>query len=211
MRTRRTRTALLPALAAALAFIDFAAAHPRYTVRWGDTLTSIAATYRTSPSALARINDLSKPDLLLAGTQLHLPEADDVTSHAEPWSIQHAIDHWSTRYGVDPDLVRALAWMESGYQSDVASPAGAWGPMQVTPGTWIFVEDVLVGASVARTAEGNVRVGIAYLDHLLHQFGGNERLAVGAYYQGAAAVSNYGLFPATRAYVADVFALRGRV
>jgi hypothetical protein len=56
-----------------------------------------------------------------------------------------------------------------------------------------------------------LRVGIALLHHLLHQFGGNERLALGAYYQGAEAVRRYGLLPETRAYVADVLALRGRV
>ena len=36
-----------------------------------------------------------------------------------------AIDHWSRVYGVDPRLVRALAWWESGFNNALVSPAGA--------------------------------------------------------------------------------------
>jgi soluble lytic murein transglycosylase-like protein len=64
---------------------------------------------------------------------------------------------------------------------------------------------------VPRTAEGNVRVGVAYLAHLLRQVGGDEYLALGAYYQGLAGVRAHGLLPETRRYVADVLALKSRV
>jgi soluble lytic murein transglycosylase-like protein len=83
--------------------------------------------------------------------------------------------------------------------------------MQVMPDTWDFVETVLIGAPVARTADGNVRVGVAYLRHLLRMFGGDERRAVGAYFQGPGAVSTRGLLPETRQYVANVLALRTRM
>jgi soluble lytic murein transglycosylase-like protein len=56
-----------------------------------------------------------------------------------------------------------------------------------------------------------VRVGVAYLRHLLREFGGDVRLAVGAYYRGPAAVEKHGLGPETRHFVANVLALRGRV
>jgi soluble lytic murein transglycosylase-like protein len=101
--------------------------------------------------------------------------------------------------------------MESGFQADVTSSAGAWGVMQIMPETWDFAETVLIGAPVPRTADGNVRVGVAYLHHLLHRFGGDERLAVAAYYQGAEAVRRHGLLAVTRPYVADVLALRDRM
>jgi soluble lytic murein transglycosylase-like protein len=83
--------------------------------------------------------------------------------------------------------------------------------MQITPSTWDFVETVLLGRRIPRTLEGNVRVGVAYLRHLLHQFHGDERLAVAAYYQGARAVRKRGLLPATRVYVASVLSLRHRI
>jgi soluble lytic murein transglycosylase-like protein len=64
---------------------------------------------------------------------------------------------------------------------------------------------------VPNDADGQVRVGVAFLAHLLRRFGGDVRLALGAYYQGAKSVRERGLIPETRRYVANVLALRGRV
>jgi peptidoglycan hydrolase-like protein with peptidoglycan-binding domain len=155
-------------------------------VRPGDTLTAIARRLGTTPGVLARENGMVLRDVLLVGTR-------------------------SRRYGVDSSLARALAWMESGYQPNVVSHAGAWGVMQIIPTSWEYVEGVLLGEEVPRTVEGNVRVGVALLHRLLQEFGGDERLALGAWYQGARAVRDHGLFPETRAFVADVLALRSRV
>lgn len=125
--------------------------------------------------------------------------------------VGDSLTYWARHYGVDPSLVRALAWQESGHQNHVVSAAGARGVMQVTPATWDFVEVVLVGRRIAHTADGNVRVGTAFLAHLLRQFGGDERLAVAAYYRGPAAVRRYGVGPETSRYVANVLALRRRM
>jgi LysM repeat protein len=186
-----------------------------HLVQPGETLSGIAARYGTSVASLAGANGLASANLIVAGTRLRVPAhsgaAPAGAGPATSWSITGAIDYWSGQYGVDPRLSRALAWMESGYQTDVTSTADAWGVMQVTPAAWAFVEDVLLGTRVPRTAEGNVRVGVAYLAHLLGRVGGNERLALGAYYQGLRSVRAHGLFGETRRYVADVLALKGRV
>lgn len=130
---------------------------------------------------------------------------------ADGSSIRIALGYWAARYHVGTSLVRALAWMESGNQPHVVSPAGAWGVMQVTPATWRFVETVLLRAKVPRTANGNVRVGVAYLRHMLRIFGGNRRLALGAYHQGPAAVRRHGLYGETRIFVRNVLALERRM
>ena len=190
--------------------VPFASAAPtarHYTVRPGDTLTGIAARYGTTLSALARTNRLDPNRFLLVGARLRVPTGV-VAGRGE---VRSLLDRWSAHYGVDARLVRALAWQESGYQSHVVSRAGAHGVMQVTPATWDFVETVLLGRSVARTTEGNIRVGTAFLAHLLRRFRGDERLAVGAYYQGARSVRRHGLFRETRRYVANVLALKVRV
>ncbi len=126
-------------------------------------------------------------------------------------SIRRTLNFWARWYGVDPRLARALAWMESGYQPNLTSPAGAWGVMQVTPATWRFVETVLLGASIPRTPYGNIRVGVAYLHHLLHAFRWDERLALAAYHQGPNALRRRGMFVETRRFVAAVLALKRRV
>ena len=108
-------------------------------------------------------------------------------------------------------LVRAVAWMESGFQQNVRSAVGAEGVMQLLPTTWKYVENVLLGTKVPHTADGNVRVGVAYLHHLLQAFGGNERLALAGWYQGEAAVRKRGVYKVSKPFVADVLALRARM
>jgi peptidoglycan hydrolase-like protein with peptidoglycan-binding domain len=124
--------------------------------------------------------------------------------------VAAAIDRWALHYGIRPELARALAWQESGFQPSVVSSAGAEGVMQVTPSTWAFVEEVLLGRLVPHTADGNIRVGVAFLAHLMRSFG-SERRAVAAYYQGARSVRRRGVLPETALYVANVLALVGRV
>jgi LysM repeat protein len=183
-----------------------------YRVRAGDTLAAIAARYGSSVRKLTRANRLRSPNLILIGARLVIPNpAPRAHASADATAVRALIDRWAAHYGVDARLARALAWMESGFQPSIVSPVGAWGVMQVTPATWDFVTTVLIGFPVARTTDGNVRVGIAYFRHLLREFGGNERLALAAYYQGPAGVRARGLLAESRAFVADVLALKSRM
>jgi peptidoglycan hydrolase-like protein with peptidoglycan-binding domain len=180
----------------------------RHVVRPGETLTAIAERNGTTVRALASSNKLDPSSVLLIGMKLVVPKGQTV---ARRTSVAASIDRWAAHYGVSAKLARALAWQESGFQPDVRSSVGAVGVMQVIPETRDFVELFVIGLRVERTTDGNVRVGVAYLDHLLRQFNGDVRLAVGAYYQGPAAVRTHGLYPETQRFVANVLALRGRV
>jgi peptidoglycan hydrolase-like protein with peptidoglycan-binding domain len=179
-----------------------------YEVKPGESLTLIAERHGTTVRELARRNRLDPSRVLLIGTRLVIPSQAMATARS---SIRSSLDHWSAHYGVDPSLARALAWQESGWQQDVVSSAGALGVMQVTPTTWDFVELFVIGLQIPSTADGNVRVGVAYLDHLLGQFSGDVRLALAGYYQGPASVRRVRLFGETKRFVANVLALRGRV
>src|SRR5207244_7538143 len=46
-------------------------------------------------------------------------------------SVRFLLDHWAAHYGVNPHLVRGLAWMESGYNNRLVSSTGARGIMQI--------------------------------------------------------------------------------
>jgi soluble lytic murein transglycosylase-like protein len=124
--------------------------------------------------------------------------------------VHAAIDYWSRAYGVDPGLVRGLAYWESGLNNSLVSATGASGVMQVTPATWDYVETVLVGRPIPHTMSGNVRAGVAFLRQLLREFRGNVRLALAAYVQGPRSVRRDGMFPQTQNYVAGVLALSRR-
>jgi LysM repeat protein len=194
------------------------AASGRYRVQPGDSLGAIAARYGTSVYALATMNRLDPSRYLLAGITIAVPGGRTATASASGESrpplshgaVRSLIVYWAGRYGVPAQLALALSWMESGYQTSVVSSAGAFGPMQVTPATRQFVEAVLVGSPVAHTTSGDVQVGVAYLQYLLRRFGGDQRLALGGYFQGPEGVRK-GLLPATKAYIADVLALESRV
>jgi Transglycosylase SLT domain/Putative peptidoglycan binding domain len=126
---------------------------------------------------------------------------------AEHASVRAEIDRWSRHYGVDGHLACALAWMESGDQPNLTSPAGAWGVFQITPVTWEFVENVLAGRLYPRTVEGNVRVGLVYLRHLLRTFG-DAREALAAWYTGPGRVQRHGIGPRGRWFATTVLAIR---
>jgi lysozyme family protein len=130
------------------------------------------------------------------------------TIRAPQSTVRGLLNYWAAQYGVESKLVRALAWMESGYQADITSAAGAWGVMQILPPTWDYVETVLARETIPRTTSGNIRVGVLYLRELLREFKGNERLALAAWYQGPASVRRHGPLHATKVFVADVLSLR---
>ena len=177
-------------------------AHIRYRVRPGDSLSAIAARYGTSVGTIARLNRLDPDAILPIDRILLLP-----SRASQRQAIRSSIAHWARHYSVRRDLALAVAWQESGYQSNLTSSAGAWGVMQVMPATWAYAETVLIGRPVPHTADGCIRVGVAYLHHLLHVFGGNERLALAAYLQGEGSVRERGVFPSSEPYVGNILAL----
>jgi peptidoglycan hydrolase-like protein with peptidoglycan-binding domain len=181
-----------------------------YLVKPGDTLTAIADKHKTTVRALAQVNDLEPSQILLQGKVLRLPARIGIATELSRSTVRSHIDRWASHFGVPVNLARALAWQESGFQIDITSPVGAWGPMQVMPETWAFVETVLLGRKVARTGDGGVEVGMALLAHLLRRFDGDQRLAIAAWYQGERAVRERGLFTDTEQFVANVLALSGR-
>ena len=188
------------------------AARVSYVVRLGDTLTAIAAKHRTTVRALAKANDLKSVNLVVEGAKLRLPGGTGSGPAAElsRSTVRAHIDRWAAHYGIPVNLARALAWQESGFQTNVTSSVGAWGPMQVIPSTWAFVETVLLGRSVPRTGAGGVEVGMTLLNHLLKRFNGDQRLALAAWYQGEKAVRERGFFDETKVFVANVLALTKR-
>jgi soluble lytic murein transglycosylase-like protein len=206
-----TRAALCPASGCAAVRMPRARAH--YLVRPGDTLSDIAGRERTTVAALAAANRLDARRTLAVGARLSLPGVrlqaawpDENVSRA---AVRRTVTRVATRAHLDPRLARAVAWVESGYQANVRSSTGDWGPMQVSAPAWDFTE-VLAGGAVPHTTTGNIRVGILYLHRLLVEFGGDERLAVAAYHQGATSVRRYGLLPETELYVKAVQSIAGR-
>jgi peptidoglycan hydrolase-like protein with peptidoglycan-binding domain len=188
---------------------------PLHVVRPGESFFSIAARFHLSPWQLAKVNNLRLTGVIVPGQRLRLPAGATrvarVRSPASRDSVRASLDHWARVYGVDPQLARALAWMESGFQEDVVSNVGAVGVMQLLPETWAWVDVVLLGRRTPRTADGNVQAGVRYLRWQLDQFHGDVKLALAGWYQGARAVREIGLYDDTKQFVTIVQALHGKV
>jgi len=112
-----------------------------HTVRAGETLSSIAARYGTSTGRLAALNGLRNPNALYLGTRLRVPTSGVVMSGGPLTPVTAATNGWgghpskstisglmarhASRYGVDPALVRAVGWQESGWWQGARSSSGA--------------------------------------------------------------------------------------
>lgn len=111
------------------------------------------------------------------------------------------ITRMSARFGVDPDLVRAVATQESCFYSKITSPVGAKGLMQLMPKT-----AYLMGTKDAYNPEQNLRGGIRYLAKLQREFDDIE-LVLAAYNAGPGNVRKYNGIPPfseTRHYITVV-------
>ncbi len=106
------------------------------------------------------------------------------------------------RYEVDPHLIRAIIFAESGYNPRAKSKKGARGLMQLMPSTAksLGVEDIY-------DPEENIDGGVRYFRSLLDRFDDDVQLALAAYNAGSRHVRNYDGVPpfrATQLYVKKV-------
>ena len=197
-----------------------------YTVAWGDTLASIGARTGISAQRLAWMNGLDPQGILVAGTPLKVPTGtvQASTSHPSPQAVPAAtpnptgefvsssqVSQAAANHGVSGSLAAAIAHQESGFNNNMVSSANARGVMQITPGTWDFIQGQLASRQLnPSSASDNVEAGAMYLSQLLRDTGGDESMAAAAYYQGLGSVSRIGMLPETRRYVDNVMALRSR-
>ena len=113
------------------------------------------------------------------------------------------IEHAASAASLEPNLLRAVIVVESGFNVRATSKRGAMGLMQLMPAT-----AARFGISDGFDPGQNVGAGARYLKFLLNRFGQNISLALAAYNAGEDAVDrNGGQIPPyteTMAYVPRV-------
>lgn len=103
---------------------------------------------------------------------------------------------------VDPELIKAVAHVESCFDTAAVSRAGASGVMQLMPKT-----AASLGVTAVFDAKQNILGGSRYLAQMLKRFDNNLELALAAYNAGPGAVARFGgipPFPETTNYIKRV-------
>ncbi len=200
-----------------------------HTVVAGDTVSHIARTYGVSTAEIVRLNALANADRIRVGQELQLPANADtgsslatlaarypnlprsISDNPERLALVASFERWGAHYGVSPDLLMAVAYQESGWQSQVISNKGAIGVGQILPGTATWIAEDLIGEPGLDPydPDDNIRMSARFILWLI-AFHGDEATALAGYYQGPTSVSTRGNFPQTDVYVASVTAARVR-
>jgi len=118
---------------------------------------------------------------------------------ALPAHIARLLDAAAARHGLAPELLRAVAWVESRGRADAVSPAGAMGVMQLMPNTANGL-----GVADPFDAAANIDGGARFLARLVTRFGEIPK-ALAAYNWGPARVERGSSWPpSVVAYVSKV-------
>jgi LysM repeat protein len=202
-----------------------------YTIEDGDTLSHIADRFGVSLDELAAANGLDDPSYIISGHTLVIPGHEVAAEPEQPSAglnlsytppplqfpdkpydpdVEATIEEFSYDYGVNPNLMKALATIESGWCECALSWAGAMGVMQLMPGTAQWMEEHVFGYPLNEefSAYDNIKMGVKYFSLLLESTGGDEHLAVASYYQGLAPTYAGVFYPDTQDYVQMIFRVK---
>ena len=135
------------------------------------------------------LDEYENPSSGATGGHMHFSDKGGaVNVDTSGWSgnadIDSLIADTANRYGIDPNLLAAIAEQESGFNQSAQSKAGALGIMQLMP-------DTANGLGVdANDLAGNIEGGAKYIKQMLDQFGGDVHKALEAYNGGPGGVGN---------------------
>lgn len=126
------------------------------------------------------------------------------TSSSSKTDLDAYFEEAARTYGVDVNLLKAIAHTESNFNPNATSSAGAMGVMQLMPST-----AKNLGIKDAYNARDNIMGGAKVISQHLSRYNGDVSLALAAYNAGSGNVKKYGGIPPfteTQNYVKKVLA-----
>ena len=111
-------------------------------------------------------------------------------SVSSPENLEEYFKEASETYGVDINLLKAIARQESNFNPSATSSAGAMGVMQLMPSTAKGL-----GVTNAYDAQENIMGGAKLMAQNLKKYNGDVSLALAAYNAGSGKVDKYGGIP----------------
>jgi soluble lytic murein transglycosylase-like protein len=146
--------------------------------------------WRDEQGRLVLSKQPAPPGVAVRTFAVHGNEGLRTTTEGSAMPLEHRLhaavaDH-AARHALDPDLVRAVIRVESGWNPRAVSRKGAMGLMQLMPAT-----AAEYGVADPFNPVDNIRAGVAYLRRLIDRFDGKTELALAAYNAGPGAVEKY--------------------
>ena len=126
----------------------------------------------------------------------------DIAKSISSW--EHYVKRYSSKYGVDPDLVRAIIYAESKGDPFVISRKGAQGLMQIMPVTADFM-----GISNPFDPEENIKAGVKYIAWLVRNNEiNNEAYLLWAWNAGPGMISKKIIPWETKEFIIEVLSVK---
>lgn len=110
---------------------------------------------------------------------------------AYPIYYQNEINNYSKLNDLNPYLILSLIKEESHFNSNIISPVGAVGLMQIMPSTAQMVSGVNYSQGELKMPKLNIELGTKYFAYLMDEFSNNEPLCVLSYNAGPNAVKKW--------------------
>lgn len=136
-----------------------------------------------------------------------LPSTAAATYYYDTEDIQQRVIAEAKRQNMPPSLALAVAKVESNFDHQALSHAGAKGVMQIMPHT----AEQVFGVPRSRLFEPdvNIQLGVKFMKKLLKRYDGRLDIALSHYNGGSGVKNRHGelrVMPSTRAYVDKVLA-----
>ena len=140
--------------------------------------SELLATTNTKGS-IPRKNKRAKRRVRAKAPQKTQRRAGQIRPNTSYEQLKSSVDNAARNHGLEPELVRAIIQVESRWDSNALSRAGAKGLMQLMPGTAREV-----GVRDAYNAAQNINGGSKYIARMIRMFNGNVANALMAYNWG---------------------------
>ena len=187
-----------------------------YTVRLGDTISSVALLHGTTKEAIQDANGLSDASSIDPGSQIEIPHpvGDDaelptfLAADPDLVALRPAFATAATTYDVPVALLESLAWQTSAWDADKVGEEGRMGIAQLRPSTVEYINDELVAGPALDpdVAAEDIELMAAYVDELLRQTDGSWAATAAAYRLGLSAANAQSWDGETIGFVSDVLA-----